>query len=238
MKCWQLLLCLLKRSEKHQGHCGLWCFAKHIFANVCVISAPASCCQGLCSYCSGPEHGARPGLSGLVPSPPLGSMWCSWGFWTWLMFLLCFLTSEHLKECIATDYRGTFVAWSWGYLMLLRPCRSRCCRVPVWEKAGGWCGEKEAKPGVDCPYHLLRMSWDELFPTLHLGFCRREPAVLSPEDLEMNWWFSKVDAHGLGVTGESELACRLDEGMAGQASYLTDFVVCVSDLISPSKGKI
>lgn len=161
----------------------------------------------------------RPGLSRLVPCPPLGSVWCSWGFWMWLMFLLCFLTSKHLKEwegCTAADCRGTFIAWRWGYLKLLRPCRSRCWRVPVWEKAGGWCGEKEAKWGEDCPYHLLGLSQDKPFSTLHLGLCQREPAVLSPEDLEMSWCFSKVDAHGLGFTGGSELACRLDEGMTGQ----------------------
>lgn len=70
---------------------------------------------------------------------------------------------------------------------------------------------KKGTPSAVAHNHLLRPSWGELLSPLHLSLFQREPAAkrtwkwtgASPE------WMSRM----LGVTGEAELAHRLDEGM-------------------------
>ena len=74
-------LCLLKRSERHWGHHGLWCSAKHIFPNASVITAPASPCQWLCSYCSGLEHGDRIQATAGLHQPSSGVHAVQLGLW-------------------------------------------------------------------------------------------------------------------------------------------------------------
>lgn len=102
--------------------------------------------------------------------------------------------------------------------MWLRPRRNWCLGVSVWDSAGGWSGLKEASPRADYPYHLLRLS--RMSHSLHCSWdCQRKPAVPYPEEKQMNWCFSGVDAQWLEVMEVAELAHRLDEGLTAQTEH-------------------
>lgn len=89
-------------------------------------------------------------------------------------------------------------------------CVGQCWRMEWTEGSQSW---------SKLPIPPSQAIQDEPFSPLHMGLCQRKPAVLYPEEKQMNWCFSAVTAQWLGVMEVAELVHRLDEEPAAQPEH-------------------
>lgn len=146
--------------------------------------------------------------------------------WTWLMFLLCFLSSKRRNKRTTLHLRAvTLIAWSWGYPRLLctKPCGWGHAETGAWgclcgtvlEDGVGW--RKPVPEQIthttssDCPGWAILSTAPGTVRGNQLSHTQRKSKWI--------WCFSGVDTQWLEVMEVAELAHRLDEGLTAQTEH-------------------